>query len=178
MSVGIEAAEQSLAVEKAAEEKEKVTIIGFDAERLRAPFILRCTALLLDYLLIVVSPVISLMLASSAGAKGANLFKQDSWTFGLIIALITAALNLVVLPLFLGRTLGKLATGLRIVEKNGDDLSLKTALIRFLIGIPVSILTGGIGFVIAIFDSKGRTLHDLIAGTVVVQGRRKRHKIR
>lgn len=45
--------------------KETIHIVGFDAERFRAPFTLRCAALLLDYLLIMLAPVLGLMIAST-----------------------------------------------------------------------------------------------------------------
>lgn len=177
MSARIEAAEQSLAVKKQQADTERITIIGFDAEKFRAPFVLRCAALLVDYLLLIVSPVVSLMIASASGERGAKLFKDDSLTYGLLIAFLVLIINLIVLPLLFGRTIGKLVTGLRVVQKNGDDLSVKSALIRQLAGYALTILTGGIGFLIAVFDGKGRALHDFLAGTVVVQARRKQNKV-
>jgi uncharacterized RDD family membrane protein YckC len=86
-----------------------------------------------------------------------------------MIALFAAALDLGILPGLTGRTLGKWATGLRIEQVNGAQVSIGSALLRHFVGYPVSFLPLGLGFVIAAFTARGRTLHDLIAGTVVVR---------
>lgn len=64
-------------------------------------------------------------------------------------------------------TPGKLALGIKITSLAGDKLSFLRAAARFL----AQILSGfvfGIGYVIAGFTKKRQALHDLIAGTLVV----------
>ena len=65
-----------------------------------------------------------------------------------------------------GQTLGKMAVHVRVVTVAGEPLSLGTSIIRQ-IGYWVSLLTLGIGYVMAGFRSDKRALHDLMAGTRV-----------
>jgi uncharacterized RDD family membrane protein YckC len=78
-------------------------------------------------------------------------------------------LNLGVLPGFTGRTVGKWATGLRILRTDGARPGVGHAFLRHFVGYPLSVLTLGVGFLIAALNTRGRALHDLIADTVVVR---------
>jgi uncharacterized RDD family membrane protein YckC len=86
-----------------------------------------------------------------------------------LISFVVALVNYVLLAGLTGRTIGKWATGLRIEQKDGDVPGIGIALFRHFVGYPLSCLTLGLGFLIAIFSTRGRALHDLIAGTVVVR---------
>lgn len=177
MSARIETANKALT--KTAElELEKIRIVGFDAARFRAPFTLRCAALLIDYLLILAPPVLALMLSRSEGLSGAKIFDNQSYYVGWLISLLLLVTDFVILPVVAGRTIGKAAMGLRIVQKDGRGLTFASAMLRHLIGYPLTLLTGGLGFLLAIFNAKGRSLHDLIAGTVVVQASKKQLKVK
>ena len=135
-------------------------------ERLRAPFSLRCGALLIDYILVAsvlaFSTLVSRMLGGGARTAGAS-----SETFGIILAAFVAFLDLGLVPGLTGLTLGKWATGLRIERKDGGPINIGRALLRHFVGYPLSLLTLGIGFAISAFSSRGRTLHDLISDTIV-----------
>ena len=139
-----------------------------DAERYRAPFSLRCGALLIDYIIVAMIIAFSLLLAqplrgaSRAGAGGVQ-------GLGLLVALAFAVLNFGVLAAASGRTLGKWATGLRIMRKDGGSPSWARLLLRHFVGYPLSLLPLGLGFIGAAFNAQNRGLHDLIAGTVVVR---------
>ena len=89
--------------------------------------------------------------------------------FAILIAVVIAILDLAVLPGFTGRTLGKWATGLRIERNDGQDIGMGRALLRHFVGYPLSFLLFGIGFLLPAFTSRGRGLHDIIAGTIVVR---------
>jgi uncharacterized RDD family membrane protein YckC len=67
-----------------------------------------------------------------------------------------------------GATPGKMAVGHRILTKDGGDLGLGRALLRYL-GLYVSALVLLIGFIMIAFNKEKRGLHDYIAGTIVVQ---------
>lgn len=136
--------------------------------RLHAPFSLRCGALLIDYVLLISIVALSTLVARMLGG-GARAAGGSAETLGVLIAVFAAAMDLGVLPGLTGRTLGKWATGLRIERVNGGDISIGGALLRHFVGYPVSFLPLGVGFLFAAFTSRGRTLHDLIAGTVVVR---------
>lgn len=66
-----------------------------------------------------------------------------------------------------GRTLGKALVGTQLVKRSGERLTLGDAAWRAL-ATPVSIVVGGAGLVVALFDSRRRTLHDRLVGTEVV----------
>ncbi len=65
-------------------------------------------------------------------------------------------------------TLGKRAMGLAVQGVDGRQLSFARASGRWL-GRLLSGAFLGLGYFVAVFNDKHRTLHDLLAGTVVVQ---------
>jgi uncharacterized RDD family membrane protein YckC len=70
--------------------------------------------------------------------------------------------------LWRGRTIGKLAAGVTIVRVDGAPLDWAAALKRVL-GYAVCGLTLGAGFLGVPFTARKRGLHDVIAGTCVIQ---------
>lgn len=64
-------------------------------------------------------------------------------------------------------TPGKYLAEISVCRSNGDKLSLKAAYIRYFSSW-ISGLTLGIGYLIALFNNKKQTLHDIFADTVVV----------
>lgn len=171
-------------------------------ERVRAPFSLRCGALLIDYILLVGIIAFSTFWARMGNSGRATTSNAEM--VGIVIAIIVAIINFIGLPVLRGQTLGKWATGLVIRRKDGKPLSWRRALLRHLIVYPpfflilglgflvadkliaaaylggVFVLTLGLGFLMATFNANGRALHDLIANTVVVREdvRRTRQQIR
>ena len=137
-------------------------------ERFRAPFSLRCGAFLIDYIVLASIVAFSTLIARLLGG-GARLAGGAVETAGFMVALGFSVLNFVLLTAWRGQTIGKWATGLRIEQMDGRDLSVVRALLRHLIGYPLSFLTLGLGFLVAAFNAQGRALHDLVAGTVVVR---------
>jgi uncharacterized RDD family membrane protein YckC len=137
-------------------------------ERYRAPFSLRCGALLIDYIILAIIIAFCTLVARPLGS-GARTAGSSVESFGLIIALAVLVLNFGALAVWRGQTLGKWATGLRIERKEGGPLDWWRVLLRHFVGYPLSLLTLGLGFLVAAFNSQNRALHDLIAGTIVVR---------
>jgi uncharacterized RDD family membrane protein YckC len=152
--------------------KGEEVVVGFLPAEVRAPFTLRCAALITDYLLIVFAPVFFLLLARFFGKDGAALLGSELNNTGWMIALLVAIANLVVLPLAAGRSVGKMLTGLRIVNVRGTQASFRRIFLRQTIGYFVSVITLGIGFFICALNSRGRALHDYMAGTIVIQAKK------
>ncbi|CAN5709731.1 hypothetical protein BH20ACI4_BH20ACI4_19980 [soil metagenome] len=148
-------------------------VVDFDAERLKAPFLLRCGAFLIDYILLIFIPVIGLLIARYSGDDGAKLLNSEINSTGWLIALLIGLTNFVIFPMFSGQSLGKLLTGLRVVNMQGDFPSFGKLLLRHSIGYFLTLLSGGLGFLFSVFNLKGRALHDLLAGTIVIYGQRK-----
>lgn len=145
----------------------------FDAELLKAPFLLRCGAFLIDYILLICIPVVGLLIARSSGNDGAKLLNSEINSTGWLIALLLGLTNFVIFPMFSGQSLGKMLTGLRVVKTDGEYPSFVNLLVRHTIGYLLTILTGGLGFLFSVFNIKGRALHDFLAGTIVIYGQRK-----
>ncbi|MFE1252106.1 RDD family protein [Streptomyces sp. NPDC058766] len=71
-----------------------------------------------------------------------------------------------------GRSLGKLACGLRVVRDDGGPIRFRHALVRGLIGVIELLMTFGVVACIASFVSaRGRRLGDVFGGTLVVRER-------
>jgi uncharacterized RDD family membrane protein YckC len=136
--------------------------------RLHVPFALRCGALLIDYILLVSLAVLGTLFARMLGGGGRSA-GTSAETAAIAVAIVIALLNFGVLPGLTGLTLGKWAAGLRIQRIDAGNPGIGRALLRHFIGYPLSLVTFGIGFLLAAVTVHGRGLHDMIAGTVVVR---------
>ena len=71
-----------------------------------------------------------------------------------------------------GRTLGKLAMGLRTVRDDGGPIRFRQALVRALLEVvEVWLLVGSPALISSLASSRGKRLGDLLAGTYVVRER-------
>ncbi|MDK0519822.1 RDD family protein [Streptomyces sp. ML-6] len=71
-----------------------------------------------------------------------------------------------------GRSLGKLACGLRVVRDDGGPIRFRHALVRGAVGVVEILLTLGVVACIAsLVSARGRRLGDVFAGTLVVRER-------
>ena len=111
--------------------------------------------------------VVVMMIAASAETRG----DMGAWFllfYG--IALLCNAISCLYYIIFWsrdGQTLGKRATGLKVVRSDGRPLGAGRAILR-LIGYYVCVGTFLIGFILAAFDQEKRGLHDFIADTRVI----------
>jgi len=99
---------------------------------------------------------------------------------GVAVGLVVAVAVMVGYPvttetLSRGRTLGKLALGLRVVRDDGGPIRFRHALVRGLTGFFVDFWALGLGGAVAVFVSlssaKGKRVGDLLAGTIVIRER-------
>jgi uncharacterized RDD family membrane protein YckC len=71
-----------------------------------------------------------------------------------------------------GRTLGKLAVGLRVVGDDGGPERFRQALVRALAGfVEIWALLGSPALITSLLNQRGKRLGDLFAGTIVIQDR-------
>jgi len=70
------------------------------------------------------------------------------------------------------RTIGKKILGLKVISKDGNNLSLSKAFIRA-IGYFISSFTFNIGYLLALTNSKRISLHDFLASSLVVKTKEK-----
>ena len=148
-------------------------VVGFSAQAVRAPFLLRCGALIIDYIIVVAIPVIGLLLSRFAGNDGTKLLNEGLGNVGWLIAILVGLTNTVFLPMFTGQTVGKMLTGLRIVRIDGTAPTIGAVGFRQTGGYLLTLASLGIGFFISVFSSKGRALHDYLSGTVVIYADRR-----
>ncbi|QFU93543.1 RDD family protein [Amycolatopsis sp. YIM 10] len=134
----------------------------------------RCLAFLIDVLLQAAVLVTLLMVAGVALAASV-----DEALF-LTVSLAVVVLTLVGYPVLMetlagGRTLGKMALGLRVVRDDGGPIRFRHALTRGLAGFFVDFwalgLAGAVALVVAFLSGKGKRVGDYLAGTVVIAER-------
>jgi uncharacterized RDD family membrane protein YckC len=136
-----------------------------------ANFPSRILALLLDMVvqavlyLIIVVVVIAVLGTANADYLSAALLA------GYVVVVVGYATTFETLSR--GKTLGKMAVGLRVVGDDGSPERFRQALVRALIGV-LEIWTyvlAPVGLVTSIASAKGKRVGDLFAGTYVVQER-------
>ncbi|MEV4057835.1 RDD family protein [Amycolatopsis sp. NPDC049688] len=101
---------------------------------------------------------------------------------GLFVALLLVCTVLVMVgypvvfeTLSRGRSLGKMAVGLRVVRVDGGPIRFRHALVRGLAGFVVDFwalgLFGAVAVIVSLCSSNGRRVGDFLAGTLVVRER-------
>ncbi|MGY1498271.1 RDD family protein [Streptomyces sp. QTS52] len=71
-----------------------------------------------------------------------------------------------------GRSLGKMACGLRVVRDDGGPIRFRHALVRGAVGVVEILMTAGVVACIAsLVSARGRRIGDVVAGTLVVRER-------
>lgn len=104
-----------------------------------------------------------------------TLIADEAWAVGLSIVAVAAVL--VGYPcafetLSRGRTLGKLALGLRVVADDGGPVRFRQAFARALASVvEIWTFSGAPALITSLFNKRGKRLGDLFAGTVVIQER-------
>ncbi|MCH9700431.1 MAG: RDD family protein [Actinomycetia bacterium] len=130
----------------------------------------RALAALIDITVVFICYVIGIVLWA------ATLSDFDAAFSGAVLIIFTV-LALVGYPLIFematrGRSLGKLAMGLRVVSDDGGPERFRQALFRALSGvIEIWMLTGGPAVICSLISPKGKRIGDVFAGTVVITER-------
>lgn len=145
------------------------TIVNFSPVTMQAPFLLRVGAMIIDYMVLLLLPVSSMLYRNISGERLDLMSDRTLWFISILLFLT----NIIVLPLLVGRSVGKLLTGLRVVRSDGTDPGTLNLALRQTLGYLITAVTLGIGFIWCVFSSKGRTLHDVLMDTVVVRGNRR-----
>src|SRR4029453_16146561 len=107
----------------------------------------------------------------------ASTLTQFDTAFSAAVLIIFTVLSLVGYPVAFetatrGRSLGKMALGLRVVSEDGGPERFRQALFRALSGvIEIWILSGGPAVICSLLSPKGKRIGDIFAGTVVISER-------
>ncbi|WP_449349555.1 RDD family protein [Streptomyces shaanxiensis] len=130
----------------------------------------RALAVLIDLTLamVVYIAVTIALVAASASLDDAAQVAISITTFLLVLVGGPIAVE----TLSHGRSLGKLAVGLRVVRDDGGPIRFRHALVRGAIGVVEIVMTFGVVACIAsLVSARGRRLGDVFAGTLVVRER-------
>ncbi len=131
---------------------------------------LRCSAFLLDYILTMLVPAISVLIAVYFKRRwNAPGFAGVVLAGGYLLTFVLVLFNGVYLCKRDGQSFGKRFIGIRIVREDGAPLTYRTAILRHLIGYPLSVFALGLGICSALLDKKQQGWHDKLAGTLVVK---------
>ncbi|MEU6148310.1 RDD family protein [Streptomyces sp. NPDC047081] len=130
----------------------------------------RALAILLDLVV-----AMAVYVALTIGLVAATASMDDAAQVAVSIATFVLVLvggPIVVETLSHGRSLGKLACGLRVVRDDGGPIRFRHALVRGGIGVVEILMTFGVVACIAsLVSARGRRLGDVFAGTLVVRER-------
>ncbi|NMR20788.1 RDD family protein [Cellulomonas fimi] len=143
---------------------------GVSIDARPASFASRALAALLDVLVVA---TVGFLIALGITVADVEL----SPAAGRAIVVASLVTVLVVLPtvvetLSRGRSLGKLAAGIRVVRDDGGPVRLRQALIRALTGFGELWLTfGSVALITSLLNDKGKRVGDVVAGTYAVRVR-------
>ncbi|GII99330.1 putative RDD family membrane protein YckC [Sediminihabitans luteus] len=137
-----------------------------------ASFATRAVAGVIDALTVVAVVLLPLAIALAAYAP------ESAWEgFGPAISILTIVLVTVAVPttvetLWRGRSLGKLALGIRVVRDDGGPVRFRQAFVRALVGVGELWLTAGsVAIVASLLHPRGKRIGDVLAGTYALRVR-------
>jgi uncharacterized RDD family membrane protein YckC/Tfp pilus assembly major pilin PilA len=126
-----------------------------------AGFWVRLAAFVIDYIILIVGMGIISALARGVAGQAASF---------LILLIVPWLYYAIFESSGMQATPGKLALGLRVANEGGDPLGFGAATGRYF-GKIITWFTFGVGFAMIVFTERRQSLHDKIAGTLVVKRR-------
>jgi uncharacterized RDD family membrane protein YckC len=130
----------------------------------------RALAVLLD-LVVAVAVYVAVTIAIVVSTASLDEAAQTALSIATFVLVLVGG-PIAVETLSHGRSLGKMACGLRVVRDDGGPIRFRHALVRGLIGVIEILMTFGVVACVASFVSaRGRRLGDVFAGTLVVRER-------
>ncbi|BET49736.1 RDD family protein [Kitasatospora aureofaciens] len=130
----------------------------------------RALAVLLD-LVVAVAVYVAVTIALVASTSSLDGAAQTALTIASFVLVLVGG-PIAVETLSHGRSLGKMACGLRVVRDDGGPIRFRHALVRGLIGVIEILMTFGvIACIASLVSARGRRLGDVFAGTLVVRER-------
>jgi len=142
-----------------------------------ARFPSRILALLIDILVQLPVLIFVTVVASASGASHLNRASAAA-VYLVGILLVVIGYPVIFETLSRGKTLGKMALGIRVVGDDGSPERFRQALIRALSAafievwlFPINLIGIPAGLITAMVSAKGKRLGDMFAGTFVIQER-------
>ncbi|WOX10096.1 RDD family protein [Streptomyces sp. N50] len=130
----------------------------------------RALAVLLD-LIVAIAAYTAVTVALMFSTASLDVAAQVAMSIAAFVLILVGG-PIAVETLSHGRSLGKLAFGLRVVRDDGGPIRFRHALVRGAIGVIEILMTVGVVACIAsLVSARGRRLGDVFAGTLVVRER-------
>jgi uncharacterized RDD family membrane protein YckC len=123
----------------------------------------------------------ALVFGFALGALGTSESTSDRYIdsfvgpIGLVLFFAVPILYSAIFEAFAGGTPGKLLVKVHVARADGSKLGFRRALLR-IGGKLLSTLFLGLGFLVAALNERRQSVHDHIAGTVVLRGARERER--
>ncbi|MQS04175.1 RDD family protein [Streptomyces alkaliterrae] len=144
----------------------EAVVLGLQPARL----VSRAMAVILD-LFVLWSVYLLLLMVLLTAAGGLDEAARAAISVGLLVLVLMGG-PVAVETLSGGRSLGKLACGLRVVREDGGPVRFRHALVRGLVGfVEIQLTLGVVAFFASLVSARGRRLGDVFAGTLVVRER-------
>lgn len=135
-----------------------------------ASFASRALAQLLD-LLVLVALLVGTVFLTAQAAGGLDVAAASA-TFRVLFVGLLVGVPVTIETVSRGRSLGKLAAGLRVVRDDGGPVRFRQALVRALVGLVELYALGfSIALIASLSNARGKRVGDLLAGTYVVRER-------
>ena len=137
-----------------------------------AGFSLRAVAFILDLAVMVSFFLLFFAVAFLPAALGSDSKlsgTEEKWVYIVMLTYIPfVPFFFFTLWTWRGQSIGMIAARIEVTDRDGEPLSAPRALLRALVW-PLSMLPLGIGAAPVLFDDERRALHDMLAGTVVLE---------
>lgn len=137
-----------------------------------ARFPSRMVALAIDLIVEAVLLFILILATVAAGTGGGLDLASGAAVFLAGFVLVIVGYPTIFETLTRGKSLGKLAMGLRVVSDDGGPERFRQALVRALVGVlEFWVLSGIPALLTSLLSARGKRLGDMLAGTFVIQER-------
>jgi uncharacterized RDD family membrane protein YckC len=128
----------------------------------------RVVATIIDGLIFgVLSTILTALFGTDSDSSGMNLTRLS--TGGSLALFVLVLLYYVLLEGSIGRTVGKMVTGIKVVNESGNPPGYGAAVIRTLLRIIDGLFAYLVGFIIVLASDRRRRLGDMAAKTQVVR---------
>lgn len=150
-----------------------ITGEAVELELREASFVPRAAGCVIDYAAYILGFVGTLILLSETTALLDDAAGR-AWGIGLAVFWFVGA-PVAVETLSRGKSLGRLALGLRIVRDDGGSIRFRHAFIRAMLALlEILALMGSLALMVSFANRRGKRLGDLLAGTYSMRERRKK----
>lgn len=149
---------------------------GVALESGAAPVTLRMLSGLIDVAMAIALLIFSFSMLDAVGPSLSGAW--DAAATITVLVTVIVVIPMTVETLTRGKSLGRLAAGLRVVREDGGPVTLRHAFIRALVGVLEIYLTAGaLAVTVSMLSARGKRIGDYLAGTYAMRTRGGGHKL-